>query len=544
MPVLKLFIGKKGQDGIDGIDGLGSADVNGFDLEQPLLDCFHDNQLSKNAFIEFTRQDPASFVDRYGRNTWTKKDQTTNYIIYSENFSQWADTFGRWSIIGSTTDPFSGSDATEINLDVDTDDLSGNGEVVELTVTTPAINGCVSFYIKLISGDVSSLDFVIGNTTTIVEDVTSQYKRIIFPIYLTGTFIFSINPRGKAGARVAIYGVQIEDNPTDTALINTTGTTRTITNTSELIRQNEKGILIESKKTNLAHYGNDLSKWTVLNGTVAQSLTPDAFFHINQYTSVVFGSLANIEITTTTDSLTQGNSYTVSFWAYITEGSLQPIIISLGGGVDVTFSAPSVVGFTRLSAICIAGPDNDLTIKLESQALNAKLLISSVQVEIDDLTTYKQTGAAGTTRNPSNFNFDYEYNFPAPNLEWSFIFSKRELANDSNIKTIFSNGLSGVSEFSMYYQNSLLFVNMGGNTVSEILYEKEQVAITYDGTSIRFYASKALVSTKPLASSSTMGSKVYIGHNGTDEHLNAYLSGVIAYNKELSLNEIIYLTVT
>lgn len=542
MSILRFYLGEKGDSGTNGIDGLSSADVNGFDIEQPLLDSFLDNQLSKNAMIASDRLDPVSFVDRYGRNTWTKKAESTNYVTHSQDFSGWTDFFGRWSIIGTTQDPSGGNNATEINLDVDTDNLVGIGEVLESTVTSPKIIGCISFYIKVISGEVSSMDFGDGSTTHTVETPTGEYTRVIFPFNRSaGVFIFSINPRGKTGARIAIYGVQIEDNPTAKDLITTHGAISTSTFTDNLIRQSDKGILIEDAKANLVHHGNDLSKWTIENGTIAQSPIEDAFNHKYQYTSVVFGSLPNISITASTDALSQGTAYTVSFWAYITGGSMQPITISLGGGADVIFDTASVTGFTRLSAVCIAGGLDELLIKLESQALNANLLISSVQVEVGAISSYKQTSTTGTTNNADNFNMQHTYNFPAPNLKWSIVFGKNELLNNSDIKTIFSNGETTTNEFSLTYQDRNLILNMGGNTVSADLYDYEKVALVFDGSNVKFYGEKTLIATEAIASSTFISSTIYIGHNGTDSALNAYLTNFMAYNVELTLNEIIYM---
>jgi hypothetical protein len=120
MPVLKLYLGIEGDVGRTGIDGVGVANADGVDIEQPLLDSFYDNRLARNTVISFDRADSVSYVDRYNRNMWTKKEQTTNFITYSNDFTQWTDTDSSWSVIGATADPFGGTAATEIELDFTT----------------------------------------------------------------------------------------------------------------------------------------------------------------------------------------------------------------------------------------------------------------------------------------------------------------------------------------------------------------------------------------------------------------------------------------
>ncbi len=541
MPLLRFYLGDKGDDGADGIDGFTPADAGGSLLSQPLLDSFIDNKISKSANISSTILSHSSYVDRYGRNEWSNKEEYTNYVPFSNDFSQWDDISGRWSVIGATIDPLGGSDAVEINLDVDTDVLATPTYIVEDIVTIAPLNGCISFYIKTISGDVTGLDITVGSDTHTLPPPTSEYMRVVFPLYIAGAFILSINPRGKTGARVALYGAQVEDNLTARRLIVTNGAPVTKDSEAGTIRQSDKGVLIESGKTNETHFSNDLSKWSIDNGTIEQSPIPDAFGHVYQSTRVVFGSLPNIEISTTTDALDNGETYTVSFWAYNTGGSLSSIIVSLGAGADVDLGIPPVSGFERMSAKCVTNNTDELIIKLESLSLNAQLLISSVQIEKDNITSYIQTGPAGVARIPENFNMAYDYNFPSPALSWSLVFGKEVMIDNSDVKTIFSNGEAGSNEFSLSYQNRLLTLNMGGNTITEDMYDFRKVALVFDGAQVKFYGEKVLISTQSIAPSSFISALVYIGYNGTDEYINSYLSNFMAYNVALTENEIIYL---
>ena len=140
MPLLRFYLGDKGDDGADGIDGFTPADAGGSLLSQPLLDSFIDNKISKSANISSTILSHSSYVDRYGRNEWSNKEEYTNYVPFSNDFSQWDDISGRWSVIGATIDPLGGSDAVEINLDVDTDVLSTPTYIVEDIVTIAPLN--------------------------------------------------------------------------------------------------------------------------------------------------------------------------------------------------------------------------------------------------------------------------------------------------------------------------------------------------------------------------------------------------------------------
>jgi hypothetical protein len=191
--------------------------------------------------------------------------------------------------------------------------------------------------------------------------------------------------------------------------------------------------------------------------------------------------------------------------------------------------------------VCVSGALDNLTINLESQALNAGLLISSVQVESGGLTSYKQTGAIGFSNNKDDFSMDYKYNFPKPSLPWSVVFGIDGNIDNDETKTIFSNGLTGVNELSLTYKNRDLTINMGGNEVSADLFDYKKVALTYDGAQIKLYGEKNLILTSTLTSISITSSKVYIGYNGTDSAINAYLSNFMAYNSQLTENEIIYL---
>ena len=145
------------------------------------------------------------------------------------------------------------------------------------------------------------------------------------------------------------------------------------------------------------------------------------------------------------------------------------------------------------------------------------------------------------TRLQDEISFDYAYNFPAPNLPFSFSFKAFEVPNGVTKKYVFSNGLSGADEFSLYYENENLVMNNGGNLASENMIDVNQVGIVYDGANIAFYNERELISTQAQANTSTIGAVVHIGSDGNGNSINAYIGNFLAFNVALSHNNMLYL---
>ena len=544
MSIFTIYKGDKGTAGTNGINGLNVDDVDDYIVGSPITNALLPNDLSYNAFVTYENTGEASYTDRYGVKRWAKKSSVTNFCQWSNDLSQWTDVFGYYTYTGTTADPFGGSNASEINLDIDTDSTS-NG-VAALTISGLTTNDIytVSFWIKVISGEVTSLDVALSFTTNPIytlDNPTSEWQRVSYPIPSTGTNNLWINPRGLTGARVAIYGVQLENSLTATDLITTTGTSKTVAYDEDLSKQGAAGWVLEEGKTNLIKNSNDLSLWTVTNGTIGAYSGADLFGNKNQLISVVFDTLPVITLQTDTDPIVEGTEYSVSFYGYITEGSMQDLILTLGGGEPVAVANPSVVGFQRITAKCTAGPDENLLVAVNSPSLSVKLLLSYFQVETSEATSVILTSATTKSRDADLVSMDYGYNAPPPSGSWSFVFGKSGLPNDDRVKTIFSNGETSTDEFSLTYQNRLLTLNNGGNTSSLDLFDYKKVCLTYDGTTVRFYGEQTLLKTEALANTSFIASKMYLGYNGTNEHFNANLSNCMFYNSTLSANDIFYL---
>jgi len=546
MSIFTAYLGGKGARGKDGLNGLGIADIDAEPVNNQMLSLLFNNSPSTSAMLTASRDSAAEYVNRYGVRTWANAPSVTNYIPYSNDFTQWLDPFTRWSYIGATTDPFGGNGATEINLDVDTDTLGGAGQVLETSITgvSLGIDITISFWVKVISGDVSALDFVLPpfGTRLITLAPTDEWQQIIYPTCafadLTG---FAINPRGKTGARVALYQAQLDNSNTFIEEIVTSGEAETVVFDNYQIRQSDKGALLESEKTNIVHHSNDLSFWNQTNCSITQLLIADPFGHFSQNIKIAYGSLPNIELQGDTEPMTTGVEYNVSFYAYLTAGTMPEFSVELGGGAAVALPVPPVTGFQRFSVKCTAGADDTITFKASSPSLTAQLALGSIQIEIDDLTSYIYSCGGSGTRLSDVITFDYAYNFPAPNLPFTFSFKIFEMPNGSSKKYVFSNGLSGIDEFSLYYENENLVMNNGGNLASADMIQYNQVGLVYDGANLVFYGEREIINTVALANTATIATTVHIGSKLGVSHVNAYLSNFLAYRGALTHNNMLYL---
>lgn len=543
MPILKLFLGDKGTPGIDGINGLGPADVNAFDLEDPILDSLQPNKLSKNAFVTFERDQLATYVDRYGNDVWSDPTTATNYVDYSDDFTQWTDPSNEWTRIGSTTDPFGGNEATEINLDVDTDLSAFANPIIQRNENGWSTGKyiVISFYAKRISGTITGLDITTGSDKYDLNGISDDWERKFVKVAATGAgFLLGVNPRGKTGARFAVFRVQIEDTILTDGL-KTVGSPVTVNFENLVSRRSDKGYLIEESKTNLIHNSNDLKFWSATNTEILNYTGADPFGFSNSPILITFPSLPDIELTTATDTLTNAVEYNVSFWVWVGGGSLNTLTFALGDGIPTAAPQPSVEKLTRVSIKVTAGTGNTITIRANSDPLTAQLYISNIQIETGEVSSYIEASLVGQSRLPDNVDMGYLYSVPKPSLPWSFIFGKNGILDDNSEKTIFSNGEAGANEFSLVYQDRLLILKSGVNTSSFDLFDYEKSALVYDGTDLKFYGEKTLLNTDTVGSTTFIGTNFYLGYNGTDKYFNGSLFTTMFYNVELSANEIIYL---
>jgi len=548
MSILIISRGKSGASSVDGLNGLGTADVKTDKLDSPVFDVLKSNKLSQSGSINFDRGSLASHENRHHKNVWARNSSTTNFIIASEDFTQWDDPSNRWTIIGPITDPFGGNLATEINLDVDTDILAGLGPVIEdFTDPSMVVGGyvTVSFWIKTISGTVSALDIIFGSSKFTMDTPTASFQRlsISIPVLSAGP-IFTINPRGKTGARIGIFGVQIEDNLTTTEYIKTDGAAKTVAFNGEIERESDNGWLIEQEKQNAVIYSADLSQteWTKTNVTIDTFTGEDPFGDTNQNIRLVWGTAPEITLDGQTASLTESATYTISFWAFISGGSLSGVTVSLGGGTAVAMPQVSVIGFVRITAAVVAGSGIGIQIKANSSNLTANLNISGIQAELGNLTSYIKTGSLAQTRLPDVVTCDSAFNIPKPSKAWSFIFRHNSVLNNSDKKYIFTNDKTGVDEFSCFFTDAVLSLKNGSVSVDIAALLFEKIAITFDGSTLKIYNESTLIIQSSITPSTFISTTFFIGMDSLKANaLNAHLSNFLFYDVELSTNEIIYL---
>ena len=548
----KLFVyrGKPGFDGTNAANGLSVTDVQDSPVSFPLYKVLSKNALSNVGNIEFDRTGNATGRNRHNTYVVAGDVTVTNFVEDSEDFSQWSIISSRATIIGSTTDPFGGSDATEINLDVATEDEAGYNPVF----TTPPDNTmpqftdqAVSIYAKIISGSAERIDYGIASVTHTWGTLTTSWQRLT-STRINGNSsgdILGLQIQGALNARIAIYAVQMEDSHAPTDYIETTGAKASVTYTNDVERESDLGWLIEGEKQNLISYSGNLEEWTPVNCTIGRYSGLDPFDLPIQFINITWGSIDEITLTgAIVGSITPSNSYTVSFWAFLAAGSLFEMTVSLGGGTAVTMPVVATTGFERITVTCVAGATTAFVITATSLNLTADLNISGVQVETLGLTSYIRTTSAAVTREPDIVTAPYAWNIPTPNKAWSFIFSPANVENSAAQKLVFTNDQSGADEFACYFEDGNFIVKNGSTEVSAPGINYAQIVVTYDETSIRIYNVKTLVTTTAITPSSYIPTgNLYIGMDSSEANaLNARIGNLQFFDVALSANEINYLT--
>jgi len=160
--IVKIKKGRKGAKGADGIDGLGVEDIRHNVIDNPV---FSDFQTNKKLNSTWSRTGDALITDRYGNFKFVGGGDITNSLLQSNTFSAWSDAFNRWTLTSSSvSDPNGGTDATRITID----STINSGDYVLETSATGLTSGSyynASIYIRVQSGTVNSLEFIVGNNT-------------------------------------------------------------------------------------------------------------------------------------------------------------------------------------------------------------------------------------------------------------------------------------------------------------------------------------------------------------------------------------------
>ena len=154
MSIITAYEGRRGASGTNGDNGSGVADIRESLIDNPVLSILNANNKSKFGTLTSTRATMGAYPDRYGNGKLQNPDTATNLVLHSTDFSNgvWADTTASWTYIGTTTDPYGGSLAHEINLDVDTRNDVTYDQIISQTIATIASNTFVmSVWMKAVS---------------------------------------------------------------------------------------------------------------------------------------------------------------------------------------------------------------------------------------------------------------------------------------------------------------------------------------------------------------------------------------------------------
>lgn len=550
MSLLTLYPGElRGDNGQDGEDGSGVSDIRQSAINNPVLDILRNNKPTRTASsLSWVRDEEALINDRYGDNVWVQGSTITNWIEYSNDYTNWSDAGGSWSFSASgQTDPFGGSTATELLLDQDTIAFSN---VIGLAVDSVenSVLYTVSFWVYVTSGTISGVKVNFGsNNKDITQDFTGGYTRVSFTLDNggAGSTVF-ISPQGLSGATFIVFGVMAQKGRNVNDYIETTGAPVSVANPNS-IRANEFGYLIEDFKINEIKNTEDLtaSSWTLSSGIVSNFSGEDPFGITGLPIELTFETEPTITLTGS-GAYINGNIYTVSLWVYLTAGSLDALTVSVAGGQSVAFDQAPTTGFQRLDVKCVAGSSPDVTFFLTSSSTTAIVCMTGFQVEDGNLTSYIRNVNALKDRPVDLVTIPYLDNVPDISKNWSMLFNYSGILQDSTNKYVFHNKLTGNNEFSGRFTFNSFLIELNGNSVGFTgIEEGDDIIITFDGNQLIFYRNGSQIS-QPIISAfdvSDIATTLNIGSDLNNENaLNAFLSQFTMWKDTLTGDEVRYIS--
>ena len=541
--------GKLGTPGVNAINGAATTDIRFSKIDTPLLDVLYNNNLSRTGDISFSRTGDGVFTDRYGSETIATDAEFTNEVPYSDSFSPlgWYNRTGgagnlnanAWSVLSTgNSDPLGGSDATHFTLDKTI--ASGDECLTFYTFGGASLSSyySTSFYIKELTGTITGVEMIVdGDVYPLDWTQTGGWVKVesICSAGLAGGIYSSFTVIGTSGATFGFFHPHYGRGLETGTYIATAGARGTLANTDSSVRGNQNGYLIETASTNIVTYSNNLSKtnWVVSGATLGSNTTADPFGAENLNNKITFSTSSSATITktvTTTNSVT----YTVSAYFKLISGTLTTVSASVGGGTAVEFTLPTS-GFVRLSAQVTAGTGDNVIISIVSPSKDAVLIVSGVQCELDNLSSYMQTSSAATTRPIDLFTVPYQLG--KSDEAWTVFFEVVGLS-DGALKYIFHNGLTGGDAFYIYYTSNVLYINIGGTLTSFTgTQTANDIALVFDATNINLYVDGIYVSQAANAGTVTnMPSTLTIGSDGTNG-LDAQLSKLKVWDFDLTALE-------
>jgi len=539
-----VYRGRLGDPGIDGVNGAGVLDIRKSIIDNPSLDCLYNNNLSRVGDLTFTRSGEATIIDRYGDYQFITSEDFTNEFPFSEDFSMWDDVFSRFTISATgQPDPLGGNDATHITLDATT--TPGDEVLSEvLSGLVSASFYTISFWIKVVSGTFTAVETGVGIVISPIDwTPTTSFQRVSISVAVPASgIISSINPIGTSGSVFALFGAQFEKNSNLNPYLKTTGVRVTASNPADGNRHNQNGYLLESTKTNLITFSEDLGQtdWGVSGVTLSRLTGENPFGNTLQRILLTFAA-SNTGIVTKTVTLTNAVTYQVTLFVKLISGNITQFNAAIGGGTAIDFDAPTS-DWVRLNVTVVAGANNDLVLTIISPEQNAVVAITGVMVETGSVSSYIRTAASALSR-----PFDLlttPYQIGRPDEAWTIIFAPFSVGSGT-ARHVLDNGLSGSDSFAIFYTNTALFIVIGSITISfAITTTALEIILAYDGANIDLYEDGIFIEQKANAGSVVaIGTTLNIGGDGTSANsLDAQLGRLRVYDTNLTALEIAHVS--
>lgn len=488
-------IGQKGVAGRDGTNGLGVSDVRESLIASPSFNLFRANKIDPS--ITWTRASEAAFVDRYGDNIKVSGDDVVHLLANSDDYRTGAGlTFpwvnnSLWTLDEdrNQSDPLGGTDASEITF------TSTTGQTFGFMGNMLASTGLifrVSIYVKVISGTLNKISFRNGSAGDIVDfpqTPSADWQR--FNVVYTGVpsaearFLFD----APSGCTVQVFRANITEGTKlhDPELI---GDNRpvTIPVTTPVYRENQFGYLFEGEKTNLCPNSQEISDWFLNGGpVVSQNPDPDPYGDINTNTLITFAGSSSISITQTV-VLTEGETYSVSFFAAASTGDVESLSVQLGGGAAQTVQVTN--GYIRQSLQMVAGSQDAIAFNATAGTSGTAFILTGVQVESEQLSSYIATSDVTETRSADAVSFDGSL-FPALNQPYTLQLCWRNVTYSESDDSVAVSGL--VNGFQIRFEivdgeNQIIYrpATFSGTGVTGVQSSGE-IIVTFDGQNSKIY---------------------------------------------------------
>jgi hypothetical protein len=543
MRIVNKLIGRLGTDGVNGLSGVSVSDFDYLQMTSPMSAHFLPNKIAKyiDKAVSWSRTRPATDTDRYGNLYAVGGDSIDNRLIYSEDFSQWQDPTLAWTIFATgISDPLGGSNATRINIDQDVGSI-----FMGLPYNVPVPGSYTgSFWIRENSGTVTEISIQKDGSSpiqVIPVTVTTSWQRVSLPYVEDVSGTFYINVRGAPGTKFDIFGAQVNTGSALTDYISTSGAVGSAANPDQFYRANELGYLIELEKENVSPWSEDLSQstWAIADADLVAYTGADPLGNINQ--NIQLNSTGQNPVIKNDVTVTQGQIYTVSFFAKLLSGNIESINATCGGSASVEVEGVITSEWQRFSAEIEAGAAQELSI-IFSNNNNSSFLVWGVQCELDALSSYIPTALTPVTRDADIVTIDVLNNMQSLANKGSVIMSfGGNLATASG--TILTNGLTGASEFTVSVSDGSLFVKVGETTRDAII-DGDFLSLSWSvseftGSLTVTYFPRTESSSLNFASSiDTINDTIYIGSNNGSDNLSVRVKNFYFYPSETFINSV------